>query len=261
MKENRYAPFLKWYPYLARSSPRWNTLSLAEKGFFHELYDLAAISEPRGTLLMNGVALDSLLLSNLFREPEDRIGAMLARFCGLGLLSKNLVNAFYFPDWNTHQRNGPLRRRTSGTDSAPNGHKLGAPDVDVDVEVEVEVDKEEVEEGGAPSPSDIVNAWNKLGKPFPPVAQLTTKRSRALRLRLANDYWRNNWQVALETISKSPFCKGENDWGWVANFDFFLRPDTVTKTREGAYDENAAPSASAKVKAKLAQWAGKGGKP
>jgi len=365
-------PFLKWYPYKAMSSVRWRMLSLAEKGLFHELYDLASTCSPRGSLYSQDCPLSIEDLASACHSDANTIGPMLSNLLELGLLTIDPSGGYVCPQWNKHQRNGPLRRRNRNEIAAaisnhrsrarrsglpcdltieewqatvtvfagkcaycgrgtgkiiimehlvpfPYGgftlgnilpacarcntkkgsqdwaewmtkeghdvkrlqdklaeiHKLqrggaqmeqgwnddGTPDKEEDKEEEVEIEKEEEgEEGGSPSPSDIVNAWNKLGKPFPPVAQLTTKRSRALRLRLANDYWRNNWQVALETISKSPFCKGENDRGWVANFDFFLRPDTVTKTREGAYDENAAPSASAKVKAKLAQWAGKGGK-
>lgn len=259
MKENRYAPFLKWYPYLARSSPRWNTLSLAEKGFFHELYDLAAISEPRGTLLMNGVALDSALLANLFREPEDRIGAMLARFCGLGLLSKNLVNAFYFPDWNTHQRNGPLRRRASGTDLAQNGHKLGAPDVDVDVEVDVEVELEVEKDCRNRQGKELVILYGEKVKQPSTDTSIPQARKNAAKL-LKTVSFEDLTQAVLNYAESCEALDKENDFRKNAG-NFFGRESVYENFLPSVYQKpQAAPSASAKRKAKLAQWAGKGEK-
>lgn len=39
-------------------------------------------------------------------------------------------------------------------------------------------------------------------------------------------------------IQKSSFCQGKNDRGWVASFDWFIRPDTVVKIMEGKYDDH-----------------------
>jgi len=36
-------------------------------------------------------------------------------------------------------------------------------------------------------------------------------------------------------IPDSPFLLGENDRGWRADIDWFLRPDSVTRILEGKY--------------------------
>lgn len=57
--------------------------------------------------------------------------------------------------------------------------------------------------------------------------------------RMADPYWRENWRGALALMAGRAFCRGENDRGWVADLDFFLRPDTVTRLLEGKYESKA----------------------
>jgi hypothetical protein len=44
------------------------------------------------------------------------------------------------------------------------------------------------------------------------------------------------WQRAMDALERSAFCRGENDRGWRADFDFLLQPKSFTKLLEGAYD-------------------------
>jgi len=84
-----------------------------------------------------------------------------------------------------------------------------------------------------PDESEILKDWNEtLGKS----ARLTAKRAKAIKVRLGEQWWRENWREALGKIPDSPFLMGDNDTGWTANIDFFLKPDTVTKILEGKYD-------------------------
>ena len=80
----------------------------------------------------------------------------------------------------------------------------------------------------------FLTSWNQLPGPFPKVKKLGARRVHLLK-RLADKYWRDNWLVALSLMAGSSFCRGENDRGWVADLDFFLRPDTVTRLIEGKY--------------------------
>ena len=41
-------------------------------------------------------------------------------------------------------------------------------------------------------------------------------------------------------MSESKFCVGENDRGWKADFDFFLKPGVIEKVMEGKYDSQPA---------------------
>lgn len=44
------------------------------------------------------------------------------------------------------------------------------------------------------------------------------------------------WVTVVEKLSESSFCQGNNDRGWQASFDFFIKPDTHLKAMEGKYD-------------------------
>jgi hypothetical protein len=86
---------------------------------------------------------------------------------------------------------------------------------------------------GISADADFKNAWNALGKPFSQIAVMTETRRKLLKTRLGDAFFRDNWKRALELLPQRAFCKGENDRGWIADPEFFLRPDTVTKIIEG----------------------------
>jgi hypothetical protein len=85
--------------------------------------------------------------------------------------------------------------------------------------------------------SEILEAWQKRMVPlgFPAVAKMTGQRERQLAARL-KDSTLEEWQRAMDALERSAFCRGENDRGWRADFDFLLQPKSFTKLLEGAYD-------------------------
>jgi hypothetical protein len=87
--------------------------------------------------------------------------------------------------------------------------------------------------------NDVVNAWNRLPKPFPKVATLTSKRKATVLARLREVPEVGRWRSAIALLPASPFLRGENERGWVANFDWLMRPDTLTKLEEGNYSGTA----------------------
>jgi hypothetical protein len=64
---------------------------------------------------------------------------------------------------------------------------------------------------------------------------VTDKRRAAITARWKDRFWRENWQEALEVASSSPFLRGNNGTGWKITFDWFIKPDSVTKILEGNY--------------------------
>lgn len=85
--------------------------------------------------------------------------------------------------------------------------------------------------------SEILEAWHQRMVPlgFPAVAKMTAQRERQLTARL-KDSTLDEWQRAMDALERSAFCRGENDRGWRADFDFLLQPKSFTKLIEGAYD-------------------------
>ena len=97
-------------------------------------------------------------------------------------------------------------------------------------------------ESGKPDPhpaetldGDFVLAeWNRL---MGQSCRWTAKRQTSFSQRRKNAAWRDNWHLAASRAAASSFCRGENDRAWVADFEWFLKPDTVTKLLEGKYDD------------------------
>lgn len=88
-----------------------------------------------------------------------------------------------------------------------------------------------------PTKSEILEAWELRMVPqgFPAVRRMTGTRERHLRARLKENSF-DDWQRAFAALERSAFCRGENDRGWRADFDFLLQPKSFTKLIEGAYD-------------------------
>lgn len=86
-----------------------------------------------------------------------------------------------------------------------------------------------------PPHRDFVDYWNGLGEPFPKIQVWTDSRKRLLKARWRDAFWRKNWVTALQTMAAQDWCRGQGQRGWVANVEFFLRPDTVAKFVEGSY--------------------------
>jgi len=82
-----------------------------------------------------------------------------------------------------------------------------------------------------PTADEFVKAWNGMVV-FPTIADFTDSRRKQFKDRTKSQFWCENWREALRRMSASPFHLGENDRGWKANVDFFLKPNTVTKMIE-----------------------------
>ncbi len=86
----------------------------------------------------------------------------------------------------------------------------------------------------------IVGSYNKiLGATLPQAKAINTKRKALIR-----SAWKDNpnteFFVGLfSKVRNIPFLMGDNDKGWMADFDFILRPDKITKISEGSYKSNS----------------------
>lgn len=92
----------------------------------------------------------------------------------------------------------------------------------------------------APPPlHPLAELWNEIseGQPSPLVRAMGKKRQAAAEARWREhpnpEYWRT---VIKRAVLASHFCRGQNDRGWVADFEFLVKPDTHLKIMEGKYD-------------------------
>ncbi len=80
---------------------------------------------------------------------------------------------------------------------------------------------------------ELVETWNTT---WETTIRSTDKRKTAFAARFRDTHFRDHWRQAIERARRSPFCCGHGQRGWVADIDWFLRPDTVTRIMEGKYD-------------------------
>lgn len=83
---------------------------------------------------------------------------------------------------------------------------------------------------------EICLEWNKIAE-LPQCQKITPSRLKSIKARLGEPYFVANWKTALAKIKDSPFCCGDNERGWKASFDWFLKPDSCVKVMEGKYDK------------------------
>lgn len=88
------------------------------------------------------------------------------------------------------------------------------------------------------TPEQVVEAFNAMAARagLSKMIKFTTERRRKLQARL-RDSTIDEFTEAICAIERSSFCRGENDRGWRADFDFLLQPKSFARLIEGAYDD------------------------
>ena len=80
--------------------------------------------------------------------------------------------------------------------------------------------------------------WNSNCEPLPKVIACNTTRKRHAEARWRERPENEFWVGVINRIKLSPFCRGKNDRGWRADFDWLIKPETANKVLEGRYDES-----------------------
>jgi hypothetical protein len=90
---------------------------------------------------------------------------------------------------------------------------------------------------GGGGPGDLLRIWNENRGKLPEATRLSKDRERHARARLAEEPNLELWAQVVRRLAASSFCLGSGEKGWRATFDFLLRPGTLAKALEGAYDD------------------------
>jgi hypothetical protein len=92
----------------------------------------------------------------------------------------------------------------------------------------------------------LVEVWNEHRGTLPRAVSCEGSRKKHADARWKARPDRRFWAEIIERIAGSPFCCGESERGWRADFDFLVKPDTVAKVLEGKYDPRPGPLAPPK---------------
>ncbi len=95
----------------------------------------------------------------------------------------------------------------------------------------------------APEAPSEVQVWNSQLN-LPRCLTWNGSRFNRLKIRRTDPFFQTNFVAAVERVTKSDFCTGQNDRGWKATFDWILQPDVVAKIMEGKYDNRTNPFVS-----------------
>ncbi len=122
-----------------------------------------------------------------------------------------------------------------------NGQQIDAPSPSHGSNEPIESSNEDLSAEPTDDPvteAEILEAWHERMVPlgFPAVRKMTSQRKRCLAARRREFPRIEDWQRAFSALERSQFCRGENDRGWRADFDFLCQSKSLTKLIEGAYD-------------------------
>jgi hypothetical protein len=124
------------------------------------------------------------------------------------------------------------------------------------------------------SPKGLAELWNEKASEAHPVKgskrksmplvdikrlRASQERFKSAKARVEEEPDRDYWVVTVNRILASEFCRGQNDRGWLADFDFLVRPETHVRVNEGKYDSSAKAPISEDYWDKV--FEGKGGNP
>ncbi len=84
--------------------------------------------------------------------------------------------------------------------------------------------------------AEFVDRWNAMASAngLSKIRGVTSDRRRKIMARL-REASKEEFFAAIDAVGKSSFCKGNNQNGWKADFDFILQPKSFNKLIEGAY--------------------------
>lgn len=92
------------------------------------------------------------------------------------------------------------------------------------------------------SPNQLMSIWNESCGILPRITKLTDARRKKCVLRLQEQPEIEYWKSVILKMAESPFCRGESDCKWIADFDWLIKNDgNHIKVSEGKYsDPNSA---------------------
>lgn len=94
-------------------------------------------------------------------------------------------------------------------------------------------------EYNADAAEQMRQVWNQYTpNELPKVKELnpSSTRARNAAARFLEKPEREYWAKVCLKIGSTKFCLGDNERAWLADFEFFVRPDTHLKVLEGKYD-------------------------
>lgn len=87
------------------------------------------------------------------------------------------------------------------------------------------------------TPGDLMDLWNENCGSLRPCRGMTKQRGQMARSRLLECPDKEDWISCVKAIAACDWCRGDNERGWVADFDFLVRTRTMVRFKEGFFEQ------------------------
>lgn len=101
------------------------------------------------------------------------------------------------------------------------------PDINTDINTNVNTDVD---------CQQIADLFNSICNAYPKVRSLSDRRQKAVQ-RLCGSFSLDDFRTVFDKAQASSFLKGGGPNGWMADFDWILKPDKFSGILEGCYDD------------------------
>lgn len=248
--------------------PKIRRLPLFAKWLWVTFLCLASMSPRRGDILgFDKVALEDAAGCSILDE-EDTLGAV-DLFIEAKMLRK-VKGGWRVLHWDKRQYDKPsdrpeaVRGRVSKHREKRAGNALVTPSGNAPVTPSNALDKkrrytdkrrrEEKREERTPPLPPLAVLWNDL-VPSPKVLRVSGTRLAHLTARMETYPDLDWWRQVLDRLLATPFLRGKNDRGWVADFDWLVKNDeNPARVLEGKYDTKRQTLEPEPLPAKQRAW-------
>lgn len=223
-----------------------------------KLLCLAGKNNNNGVFLLNDrIAYTDEMLATIFRRDINTVRLSLKTFEDFGMI-EIVDNVITIPNWDKHQtldayEKKKLRdkqyqkerrakqkmlaegvnKKSSDKSSDVEKNRLldidKEEDKDIDIDIDNNISKDIFSSADA---QQVIEKWNSLG--LQNIVNIKNNRLKLLKTRI-KEYSLEDVFNAIENIRNSSYCKGQNKYGWVITFDWFIRPNNFPKVLEGNY--------------------------
>lgn len=224
-----------------------------------KLLCLAGKNNNSGVFLLNErIPYTDEMLATIFRKEISVVRFALKTFSDFGMIEV-IDNVITIPNWSKHQTLDAYEKRKERdrlyqrekrakqkllATSAETSSDKSSDVAPLEKEEEREEEKEEDIDINNISKDilssnkllPVIEAWNKLNLSKVVSIKSNTNRAKLINARI-KEFGIETVIKAIENIDKSDFLKGQNNRGWSATFDWFIKPNNFIKVLEGNYDD------------------------
>jgi predicted phage replisome organizer len=225
-----------------------------------KLLCLAGKNNNNGVFMLNDkIAYTDEMMATIFRRDINTVRLALKTFEDFGMI-EIIEGVVTIPNWGKHQnldkieqKNEYMREymreyrakqkeqiecKTNSKSNDVNVRKSNVSEADKireekEKEEEIEIDKNNTTIGEAVQ--DVLDIYALYCPSLPSVKKVTDKRRKAIR-NLLKAFTIEEIKDGFQKAEQSDFCKGKGGKGWIADLDFLINPNNLTKVIEGKYD-------------------------